>query len=396
MYKRHQYYELFSRMEEDRNKIQVVSGPRQVGKSTMVKQVLKDIDTPGMFVSADAVDKHDVEWIARMWETARARMQLSSYSEFILAIDEIQKLDNWSEVVKREWDADSLNDIEIKVILLGSSRLMIKDGLLESLAGRYELIRMGYWSYKEMSDAFGINLENYVFFGGYPGAVKFLKNESRWRKYIKDSIVEPVINKDIMMTKTVYKPELMKQLLYLGCAYSGEELSLTKLLGQLQDNGNVTTLASYLTTLNEAQILCGLQKYANEDVRKYNSVPKFFVYNTALLSALKGGSFESVYTNPEKWGRWVESAVAAHLLDEALDEDYKIYYWRERSEEVDFIVVRENECLAIEVKSGKKSSSKGLETFKEKFHPIHSYIVGTDGIPLEEFLSTSPSRLFRN
>ena len=394
MYKRQQYYELLSRIEEERNKIQVVSGPRQVGKSTMVKQVLKNIETPNMFVSADAVDKQDTEWIARQWNTARARMNLSSYKEFILAIDEVQKLNNWSEVVKREWDADSLNDVNIKLILLGSSRLLLKDGLLESLAGRYELIRMGYWSYQEMSDAFGIGLDQYIFFGGYPGAVRFYQNETRWRKYIKESIIEPILTKDILMTKTVYKPELMKQLLYLGCTYSGEELSLTKVLGQLQDNGNVTTLANYLTTLDEAQILCGLQKYANDDARKYNSVPKFFVYNTALLSALKGGSFESTYTDPEKWGRWVESAVASHLLDEALEEDYKIYYWRERNEEVDFIVVKDGELVAIEVKSGKKASQKGLIGFESKFHPIHSYIVGTDGIPLEEFLTIPPIRLF--
>lgn len=394
MYKRHQYKELLSRMEEERNKIQVISGPRQVGKSTMVKQVLQDIATPNLFVSADAVEKNDTEWIARTWETARSRMRFSSYPEFILAIDEIQKIDNWSEVVKREWDSDCLNDVNIKVIILGSSRLLLKDGLMESLAGRYELIRMGYWSYKEMSEAFDISLDKYIFFGGYPGAVKFYKNESRWRHYIKDSIIEPVITKDILMTKTVYKPELMKQLLYIGCTYSGEELSLTKLLGQLQDSGNVTTLATYLTTLNEAQILCGLQKYANDDARKYNSVPKFFVYNTALLSALQGGSFENTYTDPEKWGRWVESAVASHLLDDALEEDYKIFYWRDRNQEVDFILVKDGECVALEVKSGKKASDEGLSEFGSRFHPLHSYIIGTHGIPLEEFLTIPPSRLF--
>lgn len=394
MYKRHQYRELLSRMEEERNKIQVISGPRQVGKSTMVKQVLQDIAIPNLFVSADAVEKDDTEWIARMWETARSRMRFSSYPEFILAIDEIQKLDNWSEVVKREWDSDCLNDINIKVIILGSSRLLLKDGLMESLAGRYELIRMGYWSYKEMSEAFNVSLDKYIFFGGYPGAVKFYKNESRWRHYIKDSIIEPIITKDILMTKTVYKPELMKQLLYVGCTYSGEELSLTKLLGQLQDSGNVTTLATYLSTLNEAQILCGLQKYANDDARKYNSVPKFFVYNTALLSALQGGSFENTYTDPEKWGRWVESAVASHLLDDALEEDYKIFYWRDRNQEVDFILVKDGVCIALEVKSGKKASDEGLREFGSRFHPLHSYIIGTQGIPLEEFLTIPPSRLF--
>lgn len=394
MFKRRQFYELLSRMNEEKGKIQVVSGPRQVGKSTMVKQVLKEVNVPNLFVTADAVEKNDTEWIAGVWETARARLRFSQSQEFILAIDEVQKLKNWSEVVKREWDSDFYNDVNIKVILLGSSRLLLKDGLMESLAGRYELIRMGYWRYEEMSEAFGIGLNEYIFFGGYPGAVKFIKDETRWRRYIKDSIIEPVITKDILMTKTVYKPELMRRLLYLGCTYSGEELSLTKLLGQLQDKGNVSTLVNYLSTLNEAQILCGLHKYAVDNARKYNSVPKFFVYNTALLSALKGNTFEKTYTAPEQWGRWVESTVASHLLDEAVDEDYNVYYWRERNEEVDFVVVKDNQCVALEVKSGKKVYNTGLKEFARRFKPSRSYIIGTDGIPLKDFLTIAPRDLF--
>ena len=249
MYRRGQYDELKCRLEEPRGMIQVISGPRQVGKSTMVKQVLQEISIPNMLVSADGIAKGNAAWIGEVWETARARMQLGRHAEYLLVIDEVHKIDNWSEEVKKQWDADTFNNVNLKVVILGSSRLLLKDGLTESLAGRYELIRMPHWSYREMRDAFGMDVGHYIFFGGYPGGAKLTGNETRWRRYIKDSIIAPAIERDILMTKTIYKPELMKHLFELGCTYSGEEISLTKLLGQLQDAGNVTTLASYLTTL---------------------------------------------------------------------------------------------------------------------------------------------------
>ena len=394
MYKRRQFNELKSRIEEARNKIQVISGPRQVGKSTLVKQVLKEISIDFTFISADNVEKDNLYWINEVWETARQRMKLKKEREYLLVIDEVHKVNNWSEAVKKEWDDDTFNDVNIKVILLGSSRLLIKDGLTESLAGRYELIHMSHWSFKEMKEAFGMDLEHYIFFGGYPGGVGFINNEVRWRKYIKDSIVAPAIAHDILMTKTIYKPELMKQLFELGCTYSGEEIALTKLLGQLQDAGNITTLANYLSTLNESHLLCGLQKYANDNARKYNSVPKMMVYNTALLSSLYGLNYSQVFTNPKMWGRWVESAVGTHLLNMANEMDYRIYYWRERNDEVDFILEYNRQCIAIEVKSGRRTTNAGISVFKEKFRPLHTFIVGNGGIPLEEFLSSDLKYLF--
>lgn len=395
MYRRQQYDELKHRMSEPRNKMQVVSGPRQVGKSTMIRQILKETDIPGMFVSADGVAKENTSWIGEMWETARARMKMGEHSEYILAIDEIHKIDNWSEEVKRQWDADTFDGIDLKVIISGSSRLLLKEGLTESLAGRFELVRMPHWSFVEMRDAFGLDIDSFVWFGGYPGSAGFFQNESRWRKYMKDSIVAPSLEKDILTTKTVYKPELMKQLFELGCSYSGEEISLTKILGQLQDAGNVTTLANYLTTLGEANLLCGLRKYAYDNARKYNSIPKMMVYNTALLSALSGLTYGKAFTEPKLWGRWVESAVGAHLLNAADELDYKVYYWREKSEEVDFIVESDDRrCVAIEVKSGRRSMNSGLPAFSESFHPVHSFVVGTGGVPLEEFLSWNLEHLF--
>lgn len=394
MYKRAQFDVLASRLAEPRKMIQVISGPRQVGKSTMVKQVLQETAVPNMFVSADGVAKDNTAWIGEVWETARARMRIGGHAEYLLAIDEVHKINNWSEEVKKQWDADTFHDVNLKVVILGSSRLLLKDGLTESLAGRYELIRMPHWSYREMHEAFGVDVWHYIFFGGYPGGAHLTGNEIRWRKYIKDSIVAPAIEHDILMTKTVYKPELMKQLFNLGCTYSGEEISLTKLLGQLQDAGNVTTLANYLTTLDESQLLCGLQKYANDNARKYNSVPKLCVYNTSLLSALSGTSFEKTYTAPSEWGRWVESAVGAHILNYAEEQDYKVYYWRDGNKEVDFVIESGRQCIAVEVKSGRRTTNAGLPEFVRRFRPEHSFVIGSGGVPAEEFLQWNIRDLF--
>lgn len=396
MFKRQQFYELKSRLSEPKDKIQTVSGPRQVGKSTMVKQVLQEIDIPYLSVSADNVPKTDTFWISEMWATARARMKAANAPEFLLVIDEVHKLDNWSEAVKKEWDDDVRNDINMKVVILGSSRLLLKDGLTESLAGRYELIRMPHWSYNEMREAFAIDLDQYIYFGGYPGGAKYIKDERRWRRYIKDSIIAPAIERDILTTKIIYKPILMRQLFDLGCMYSGKELSLNKMLGQLQDAGNVTTLAGYLNTLGEGRLLCGLQKYAQDEARKYNSVPKLMVYNTALLTAQTSTTFHKTFTMPALWGRWVESAVGAYLLNQADEYDYKLYYWRENNDEVDFVIEYSGQHIAIEVKSGRRGANEGLKTFTNKFHPQQSFVVGTDGVPIEEFLTWNLGNLLES
>ena len=393
MYKRSQFNELKSRLSEARDKIQTISGPRQVGKSTLIKQVLQETDIPYLSVTADNVPNTDNFWISETWASARARMKAAKTPEFLLVIDEVHKLNNWSEAIKKEWDEDTRNDINLKVVILGSSRLLLKDGLTESLAGRFELIRMPHWSYNEMREAFGIDLEQFIYFGGYPGGAKYVRDERRWRKYIKDSIIAPAIERDILTTKTIYKPALMRQLFDLGCMYSGKELSLNKMLGQLQDVGNVTTLANYLNTLDEARLLCGLQKYARDEARKYNSVPKLMVYNTALLTAQTNTTFHRTFTTPNLWGRWVESAVGAHLLNQADEYDYKLYYWRENSDEVDFIVESGEQQIAIEVKSGRRGANNGLKVFSEKFHPQQSFVVGTDGVPVEEFLSWNMENL---
>ena len=382
---RSQSNDLIMHLQEPRRTIQVVAGPRQVGKTTLVKQVLQQLSTPSRFFNADGVEPDDKDWIAARWEEVRALMHFNQYQEMVLVIDEVHKINNWSEQVKREWDADTFNDVNIKVVLLGSSRLLLKKGLTESLAGRFEILSMTHWSFQEMQEAFGWDINQYVYFGGYPGSAPYINNEARWRKYMRESIIAPAIEKDVLQTTYIYKPALMHQLFHLGCAYSGELLSYNKMLGLLQDAGNATTLVNYMEVLGESKLLTGLPKYVKDASRKYRTIPKLQVYNNALLTALtEGVSYEKVFTDPQLWGRWVESAVGCYLLDKADELDCDLFYWREDNEEVDFVLRRADKLLAIEVKSGKRQSNSGLSTFRQMYNPQHSLVVGGQALPLED------------
>ena len=394
MFKRQQASVLLSRISEPRRFIQVIAGARQVGKSTMVKQVVNELTIPHLLTTAEEAPDKNPAWIRYVWQQVRQAMRLNNYPEFLLVIDEIHKLDNWSEVVKAEWDADSMRDVNIKVIILGSSRLLIKDGLDESLAGRYEIIEMEHWSYNEMREAFGMSINQYIYFGGYPGAVSLINDEKRWRKYMHDAIIEPAITKDVLTTKRVLKPALLRQLFLLGCSYSGELLSFNKILGQLQDAGNTATLANYLQLLDESKLLAGLQQYAADDARKYKSVPKYQVYNSGLLSATSSLSFNDAYLDPQQWGRWVESAVGAYLINHADRLEYKLYFWRHDGNEVDFILQSSRKLVAIEVKSGRRQNNQGLPIFSEQFHPNVELVVGGEAFSVEQFLTLNIEQLF--
>lgn len=386
--------EVKSRIYEERKFIQVIVGPRQVGKTTMVGQLLSKIDIPYLSESADAIVVSNSTWLSQVWESARVRMKLSGSTSFLLVVDEIQKIENWSEVVKQQWDRDTASGLNIKVILLGSSRLLIQKGLTESLAGRFETIHVGHWSYAEMEQAFGWSVQQYIYFGGYPGSAQLIGDERRWKNYIKESLVETSISKDILMLTRVDKPALLKRLFELGSLYSGQILSFTKILGELQDAGNTTTLSHYLKLLYDSGLLGGIEKFAGNVVRSKGSIPKFQVFNNALLSAQTGESFDNVMTDTKKWGRLVESAIGSHLINNSISERYGLYYWRERNEEVDFILERNNNLVAIEVKSGRRGESRGIAKFSNMFHPKKALIVGINGISLEEFLGMNPNDLF--
>ena len=394
MYKRSEYHVITERLKENRKFIQVVMGARQVGKSTVVRQVLKDIDLPYQFFSADNIPATKQSWISDCWDAVRSIKKSNNYKSMILVIDEIQKISNWSEAVKKEWDSDTFNDCNIKVLLLGSSRVLLEKGLSESLAGRFEEIRMNHWSYLEMKECFDCSLEQYIYYGGYPGAASLIHDNDRFSQYIQSAIIDATINKDILMDTPINKPALLRQTFELGASYSGELLSLNKMLGSLQDAGNTVTLAGYINLLNESGLLCGLQKFSIDNARRKASIPKLQVYNNALKMVYNPSSFEQSLLDRKLWGRIFESGIGAYLVSQAFTHRFEVYYWRERNDEVDFILRKNNSLIAIEVKSNAEKKTSGLDKFRQQFSPKSAFIVGDGGISPEEFLSMNIKNLF--
>jgi uncharacterized protein len=386
-YRRPAYDVLAARLHEPRRFIQVVAGPRQVGKTTLVLDAVENAGLPWRTASADEPALRGPEWIAQQWEAARLQSGTQAEGGGVLVLDEVQKVSGWSEVVKRLWDEDTRRKIPLKVVLLGSAPLLIARGLTESLAGRFEMIHLRHWSFAEMEAAFGWNLDTYIFHGGYPGAAPLVTDRERWARYILDSLVETSLSRDVMLLSRVDKPALLRRLFELACSYSGQILSYTKMLGPLQDAGNTTTLAHYLDLLDSAGMVCGLHKYAGDAARSRASSPKLQVYNTGLITAPSGFALADVRSQPELWGRLVESSVGAHLANAAAAGDCELFYWRERSQEVDFVVRRGSVVTAIEVKSGRAPQAlPGVAAFVAAFKPERTLLVGGGGIEVEAFL----------
>ena len=383
-YQRPQFQTLIGRLTQPRRFIQVVAGPRQVGKTTLVQQVCEAIGLPVQFSSADEPTLRGPEWIAQQWEIARLKRGSEGA---ILVLDEVQKISAWSEAVKRLWDEDTRKQIALKVVLLGSSPLLIQRGLSESLAGRFEVLHLPHWSAREMGEAFGWTVQKSIFYGGYPGAASLIADHDRWVRYVRDSLIETTLSRDVLLLSRVDKPALLRRMFELGCRYSGQILSYTKMIGQLQDAGNTTTLAHYLELLSAAGMLTGISKFAGEVVRSRGSSPKLQVLDTALFSAMAGYRFDEALADREHWGRLTESAVGAHLANAAASCQCELFYWRERNREVDFVVRTGRKLIAIEVKSGRSQNVlAGMQAFNDAFKPDQLLLVGGDGIAVEEFL----------
>lgn len=389
-YSRPLFATLTARLTEEPQRIQVVSGPRQVGKTTVVRQALETLEQPNRYASADDPSLRDSAWLAAQWEEGR-RLARGRRDGAILVIDEVQKVTGWAEVVKRLWDEDRHAALPLRVVLLGSAALLVQRGLSESLTGRFELIRAPHWSFAEMRDAFGLQLDEFLHFGGYPGAARLIDDERRWAAYVLDSIIETTISRDLLLMTRVDKPPLLRSLFRLVCDYSGQIVSYQKLTGQLQDAGNTTTLAHYLDLLAAAGLAVGLEKYARGKVRQRRSTPKLLALDTALVSAASGLTYEEARADSNHWGRLCETAVGAHLLADG-DPRTKILYWRHRGREVDFVVERGKQLTAIEVKSGRRRDGlPGMAAFEQQFGPLRARLVGADGTPLQDFLSSIDS-----
>jgi len=387
-YARPQAVELLRRLKEPRRFLQVIAGARQVGKTTLVTQVSERAGMPFRFVSADEPTLRDSGWVEAQWEAARSLAAGTGKKGALLVLDEVQKVPDWSETIKRLWDEDTRHRRPLKVVVLGSAPLLVSEGLTESLMGRFEMLHLPHWSFPEMRDAFGWTLDQYLFYGAYPGAAPLVTEPERWSRYIRDSLIEPTIARDVMLLSRVDKPALLRRLFRLGCDYSGQILSYSKMMGQLQDAGNTTTLAHYLHLLAGAGMLVGLRKYSGALVRQRGSSPKLQVLNTALMTASTGRTLAEARADRTFWGRLVESAVGAHLVNASAGGTLKVFYWRDRNREVDFVVRAHGQLSAVEVKSGQSRDTRpGMAAFSDTFGPARKLIVGSDGIPLEAFLS---------
>ena len=387
---------LLKRLSEPSRFIQVITGPRQSGKTTLATQAMKRSDLPSHYASADVPGLRDSLWIEEQWDVARRLANASVKRKGILILDEVQKIPGWPEIVKKLWDEDGRRGRKLRVCLLGSAQLLIQSGLTESLAGRFETIHVPHWSFTEMSHAFGWDLNKYLFYGGYPGAANLVGDERRWAQYILDSLIETTISRDVLLLTRVDKPALLRQLFHLGCEYSGQIMSYQKMLGQLQDAGNTTTLAHYLNLLESAGMLTGLQKFSGSKVRQRGSMPKLLALNTALMTASSGFTFEEAKQDRVFWGRVVETAIGAHLRNSSYGTLIQVSYWRNRNQEVDYVLWDRRRTLAIEVKTGKRVHSRaGLEAFSKAYSRSEKLVIGADSLPLDSALRQTAESLLR-
>lgn len=368
---------------------QVLIGPRQVGKTTISRQVLKKLPYPSVYASADSPLPPGPEWIETQWRLADFEAQKTG-KPVVLVLDEVQKVRGWSESLKLLWDRTRQEEKDIRPLVLGSSALLLQEGLTESLAGRFFLTRCPHWSFNECSSAFGWDLRTWLYFGGYPGAAVFIQDEQQWKQYVTDSLIETVLARDVLQMQKITKPALLRHLFALSAAFPAQIFSYNKMLGQLQDAGNTTTLAHYLKLLESAFLVSGLELFSRGQARKRGSSPKLILWNNALINALSSKTFREAVGDASWWGRLAENAVGAHFSNGSLGTGYTLTYWRDGDKEVDFVVTRGTSIWAIEVKSGRSGKVSGLEKFRSKYRKAKAFVVGDTGISLEKFFSESP------
>lgn len=331
--------------------LQVIIGPRQVGKTTTILKYLEENHIEQFhFYSADEIFNASANWILGIWSKARNEKKM-------LVIDEIQKCENWAAVIKKLWDEDKKNNKKFPCILLGSSSLEIQKGLTESLTGRFQLHKAFHWNFEESKNGYKLPFKEYLKIGGYPGSYQF-KDKSDWSKYVKQSIISTVIEKDILQYHTVKSPALFKQAFEIIMSYPAQEISYTKLLGQIQDRGNTELVKYYLSLYEGAFLVKVLEKYSGKKIIMKSSTPKILplapcLYYLEIQDEYKG----------EELGRVFELIVGAQLV--RTEED--LFYWREGDNEVDFVLKKGRKLYAIEVKSGRKKSIHGLQKFQTKF-----------------------------
>ena len=342
--------------------IQVIIGPRQVGKTTTILNYLEQhLKNKAHYVSADQIFHSTPQWVEEQWRFAHQQNKM-------LIIDEIQKCENWPEIIKSLWDEFKRKKIELKCVLLGSSSLQIQKGLTESLTGRFQLIYAYHWNYKESHDGYGLNFEQYLKFGGYPGSYQFL-NTQNWESFVKNSIVSTVIEKDILQYSTVKSPTLFKQAFEILISYPAQEISYTKLLGQLQNKGNVELIKYYIRLYEGAFLVRSLEKFSNKKIKIKTSSPKILPMAPCLYFL----NILDEYSSEER-GHAFELLVGTQLVRTG----HELYYWREGKYEVDYILKKGKKIWAIEVKSGRNKTTSGLQKFRDEYPHSSAVLISPD------------------
>ena len=383
MFNRDQVQAVLEGLMQDLPVFQVITGPRQVGKTTAAKQVMEQFPHESIYATADAPMPVAADWLEGQWRLAVQKSRVSG-DPILLVLDEVQKVPNWSESIKYLWDQRL---VDVRLLILGSSALLIQQGLTESLAGRFFLTRFTHWSYSECAAAFGWSLDEWFYYGGYPGGNVFKRDDFQWKQYISNALVETVISKDVLQMHPITKPALMHNLFGLAATFPSQIFSYNKMLGQLQEAGNTTTLAHYLRVLGQAYLVSGLELFSMGQIRKRGSSPKLILWNNALINGLSLKSYEQTLIDPVWWGRVVENAVGAHLLNALAPFPVSLTYWRKGSSEVDFVVQSGDKVVALEIKSGRRGKVSGLEAFKREYKKSRTMIIGGNGIPLQEFFT---------
>ena len=413
-YERAQVVTLAQRLlREPPERIVALFGPRQSGKTTIVDQALaryrRETARETLYRAADAPEavrgggdtrtalpgrrrrqRLGAAWITRHWNDARARAERGGGC--VLVFDEIQVIPCWSSVVKGLWDADRDLRRRPQVVILGSAPLSVQPDLAENLAGRFEPLSVPFWSLHEMEEAFGFDLQRYLYFGSYPGAAGLAVEgrEDQWRAVVLDGCLRPIIGREIVALTRVDEPALMKHLFEMGAHYSGRIVSSKELLGYFSDAKNATMLSRYLALLEAVGFVAGLSGYATGPPARRSS-RKLLALNPAVLTTLSRFDFRDALEDRAFWGRVVESAVGAHLFQTRRASD-GLYYWRAGNAEVDFVLERGHHLLAIEVESGARGAHAGFAAFRAKYPHARRLLVGDSGVPVAEFLSEPAER----
>lgn len=364
------------RWNDPKGLLQVLTGPRQVGKTTAITSLIDEKNT--IYASADLPSPPTIDFIVTHWEKARG----FPTPDRALVLDEVQKIPRWSEVVKGLWEEDRRNRFPLKVCLLGSSALLIEKGLSESLTGRFETSYFPHWIFPECRETFGSSLAAYAVIGGYPKAYDFREDPERLEGYLQSSIIEPALGRDILALHSVDKPALLRQLFWYVSRLPSQIVSYEKILAHLQGRGNSATLVHYSELLAAAFLVVPLSNFSFRPHRTKRSLPKWVIPNPALI--------DSSIRKQGLAGFLFENLVGAHLLNIFFgSKRYSLHYWREEEREIDFILADKNEpTLAIEVKSGrlKKIPAPTIDNFKKRGFLCPVLVVSQENI--ETFLRT--------